>query len=162
MTRSEGFDKVLRTRDKDAIFKWAMDQLIWDPNSLEARAMVAYAFMVNGQTYDARDEAERVLSEDPDQAWALAVLSVTQRVELVEKNPTFFEEGIFKLGPEWIERLDLLENKRCAKMMIYLQARFGAARCKSELSERFTVPNRVQISGEDEESAGDPFCAVGK
>jgi|GEM_PF-4117383 hypothetical protein len=162
MDQSAAFDRVLASRDKDAIFRWAMERLIWNPESLEARAMAAFAFLAVSHMYDARAGAKFVLGEDTDQPWAVAALFATYDFEQIESAPYFFEEGEFKLGPEWNTRFKYIGWIKVVNRLMYFQALYGPKANRGQLVENWTVSERPFNAGWDEGAAGDPFCAVNK
>jgi len=162
MDLDKAFDEVLQKKDSDAIIQWAMERLVWSPESLEARSMTAFAFVAVGQGWTARDMASEILQEDPDQLWAVAAHFANTPIDRAERTPQFFEEDVFKLGPEWIARFRCIQGEERVHKLMYFQARFGKPSQRSELSENHFVdhsPNRGPGGGE---LGGDPFCSVNK
>jgi hypothetical protein len=139
MNLTSQFEEILGKKDNDTMFKWIMEKLLLNPDSVELRGMAAFAFLVLDKTWVAREMAETVLKENPDETWSLAALFGSYRYDDVTRNARFFEDEFFKLGPEWIPRFAKAFHDQTAEKLIYCLTLYGTPAQKFLLLENYLV-----------------------
>jgi hypothetical protein len=139
------FDKLLQKNDSEATFKWVMERLIWNPDCNELRGMAAFTFLIMDKPWLAREMAEEVLSLDPNEGWALATSFGSCLFKHPSQNYKFYENDVFKLGPEWIPRFANALKDKTAENLMYCLALYGSPAQKCLLSENYLATTHPDL-----------------